>query len=198
MLLWNTDIDALDLDSHWHELSALRQQQVCRYKYDRGRKLCAGAFLLLRQGLKCEYGITDIPAIGYQKHGKPYLLDYPYIHFSWSHSGNAVVCAIDTQPIGIDMEDMTAHNRRKLDSLIEYTMNESEQQLIASQENRLIAFLQLWTQKEAVVKLTGEGITNNMQDILTRNTARLTTDIKDNRYIFSSAKGESFEFKGIK
>ncbi len=36
--------------------------------------------------------------------GKPYLKDYPSIHYNISHTKGAIVCAIASNPIGIDIE----------------------------------------------------------------------------------------------
>lgn len=39
-----------------------------------------------------------------QEYGKPCIPDLPDAHFNISHSGRWVICAFDSQPIGIDIE----------------------------------------------------------------------------------------------
>ena len=83
------------------------------------------------------------------------------------------LCAIDSQPVGADVET----KRKITPSLIAYTMNETEQAEIASAPESLLAFLALWTKKEAVLKLTGEGIRNDLKTVLT-NTENVVFDTK--------------------
>jgi hypothetical protein len=43
-------------------------------------------------------------SFNYNDHGKPYVDSPPDTHFSISHSGSWTMCAIDNQPIGVDVE----------------------------------------------------------------------------------------------
>ena len=52
------------------------------------------------------------------------------------------------------------------ESLVRYTMNEAEVQQILQAERPDVAFIRLWTMKEARLKLTGEGIINDMKHAL--------------------------------
>ncbi|MCI8285178.1 MAG: 4'-phosphopantetheinyl transferase superfamily protein [Firmicutes bacterium] len=40
------------------------------------------------------------------KAGKPYLADYPDVYFSISHTRNIWICAVDSEPMGIDCEKL--------------------------------------------------------------------------------------------
>ena len=42
--------------------------------------------------------------IGIGEHGKPYLQDYPEVHFNLSHAGNRVMCVVSPEPAGCDIE----------------------------------------------------------------------------------------------
>ena len=104
-------------------------------------------------------------------------------HFSLSHCREAVACAIADKPCGIDIESA---GRKVSDSLIRYSMNEGEQAVIRESDDPQRTFLRLWTQKEALLKLKGTGIRDNMRDVLTDNA--YTIEIRENeRYILSVA-----------
>ena len=40
------------------------------------------------------------------QYGKPYLSEHPDFYFNISHSGEYVLCAIDNNPIGVDIEEV--------------------------------------------------------------------------------------------
>ena len=69
--------------------------------------------------------------------------------------------------------------------LIEY-MNADEVHQIQQAERHDVEFIKLWTQKEAVLKLSGEGISNHVKQVLVDHPASLTTVVSpDLRYIYS-------------
>lgn len=182
MLYLNDHLQDLDLDNALSQLSDQRREQALRYKHDLGQRTCAAAYLLLCQGLRAEYGITDKPVFAYGEHGKPFIVGHPEIHFNFSHCREAVVCFVSDRPVGIDVESKRSFS----DSLISYTMNAREEALIRASDNPPLEFIRLWTRKEAVVKLTGDGIKNNMREILERDDVHIQTVVSDDsRYVYS-------------
>lgn len=182
------------------ELPQWRREKVEAIKHDTGRRQSLLAYRLLCQGLREEYGIMEPPTFTYGEHGKPYIKikneklkvkngSAPY--FSLSHCREAVACIIDDRPCGIDIEST---GRKISDSLIRYAMNDEEQQMIHHSpsgemgEGRL--FLQLWTQKEAVLKLIGTGIRDTMKDVLTDCPHKLET-YETERWVISIATSPS-------
>ena len=166
------------------ELPEWRRNQVLAYKNDAGRRQSLLAYRLLCQGLSEEYGITEQPTFTYGEHGKPYIMDSetaPF--FSLSHCREAVCCVIDDRPCGIDIESA---NRHVSDSVIRYSMNEGEQALIRESDDPQRTFLRLWTQKEALLKLLGTGIRDNMRDILSAHSYAIESK-ENERYILSVA-----------
>ena len=59
MIYINDNIDAFDVEAALPLLSDERREQTLRFRFERGRKTCAAAYLLLCEGLKKEYGITE-------------------------------------------------------------------------------------------------------------------------------------------
>lgn len=166
MYLVRDDIAELDEQQTNKLILALpdwRREAALKYKHLAGRRESATAYLLLLEALKQQYGVNQPPHYVIGTHGKPSLLEYPHIHFNTSHCHTAVICAVCDTPIGVDIE----RRRCIKDSLINHTMNEEEKERIKKSNDREMEFLRLWTAKEAVVKLSGEGIRDNIRDILT-------------------------------
>ena len=155
-------IDGFDLEAALQQISEQRREQALRFKFERGRRECVLAYLLLKKGLHELYGITENPLFEYGEHGKPSIVGHPEIHFSLSHCREAVVCVVSDRPVGIDVESVVRYK----EGLVAYTMNEQERQQIATAQQPDVAFTRLWTMKEARLKLTGEGITDDLKEAL--------------------------------
>ena len=162
MIYLNDHLNTLDLETTLPLLSAQRREQALKYKHDQGRRTCVAAYLLLCEGLKREYGITKPPVFGYGEHGKPYIIGEEHIYFNMSHCREAAICAIAPYPIGIDIESVRPCN----ESLIDYTMNEQEAHSIKEAEHPELAFTRLWTMKEAILKMSGVGISHDLKNTL--------------------------------
>ena len=184
MIYINENTDELDIETALSEVSAQRREKALKFRHEKGRRLSLAVYLLLKKGLREEFGITENPVFSYSPEGKPFLPDHPDIHFSFSHSGTVALCAIDRVPVGADVEVP----RKITPELTTYTMNDEEVSRITASEDPQMAFLSLWTKKEAVLKLTGEGIRNNMKNVLTDSDTYLIETVTTKNYIFSIAR----------
>jgi len=162
MIYLNDDIEHFDWQAALPLLSEQRREQCLRFKHEQGRKTCAAAYLLLCEGLRKEYGIEEPPVFEYGEHGKPSIVGHPEIHFNMSHCKEAAICVLSDNPVGVDIESI----RRYSESLARYTMSDAEMERILQAECPEEEFIRLWTQKEAVLKLSGEGIRNDMKHVL--------------------------------
>ena len=111
-------------------VSEQRRQQALRYSHTFGRFCCLKSYLMLLELLSAVYPELDTskPEFGYTAQGKPFLLARPDIHFSISHTKNAILVAISDAPIGVDIEAF----RSPSEALIARTMNATEQAAIAT------------------------------------------------------------------
>lgn len=139
-----------------------RREQALRYKHLQGKKECAIGYIELLRGLRECFGINEMPTFAYNEHGKPYLPEYPNIHFSISHCKEAVGCFIYDKPCGLDIERI----RKATEDLVCHTMNPKEAESIFSNPYPDLAFTRLWTQKEALLKLVGTGIIDDLHSVL--------------------------------
>lgn len=182
MVYLNDDIANFDFEAALPLLSEQRREQALKFKHEQGRKTCAAAYLLLCEGLRKEYGITEKPVFEYGEHGKPFILGHPEIHFNMSHCREAAICAISETPVGIDVECI----REYRESLLHYTMNDDEIAQIQHSSNPALTFIRYWTMKEAVLKLSGEGLRNDIKTVLVGFPNKIQTIVNEPRgYVYS-------------
>ena len=146
-----------------------RREKTLRFRYEQGRKECAFAYLLLCQALKEVYGITEQPSFSIGEHGKPELLFHSQcsmlnsqLFFNLSHCKHAIACVVSDHPVGIDVESIGRYN----ESLARHVLNDQEFALVQQASDPQLAFIRYWTQKEAIVKLTGRGIDDDLKNLL--------------------------------
>ena len=145
-----------------NSLPEWRREQALRYKQLQGRKECAIGYVELLRGLRERFDINEMPAFAYNEHGKPYLKEHPDIHFSISHCKEAVGCFVSNRPCGLDIERI----RTAKPDLVRHTMSPEEAEGIFSNPFPDVAFTRIWTQKEAVLKLKGTGIVDDLRSVL--------------------------------
>lgn len=177
--IWN-----FDLTEALQHISTQRREQALQFRHELGQRQCVLSYLLLKRALHEVYGIDENPLFSYGEHGKPFLTNHHDIHFNISHCKDAVACAIDDSPVGIDIESVGRYK----DELARYTMNDEEIAKIAAAEDPEVVFIELWTKKEAATKLVGTGITDNLKEILTRAECVIDTTVSnDRKYVWSVA-----------
>lgn len=91
---------------------------------------------------------------------KPHLIDVDgsIIRYNLSHSGDWIVLAIATLPIGADVEFIdTAFPYQ---DILEDNFSKEEVDHIGSSPERFFA---MWTRKEAILKATGQGLGDHLQ-----------------------------------
>ena len=186
MIYLDDDIAHFDFEAALPLLSRQRQTQALQFRFEQERKQCAMAYLLLCKGLREEYGITEPPLFAYGEAGKPYLPDHADIHFNISHCREAVVCALSDRPVGVDIECVREYDA----SLMDFTMNETEKEQILRSPHPDLAFIRLWTRKEAVLKCSGQGLVDDMRHVLDERPAELVTNTgPEGHYVYSICYG---------
>ena len=141
-----------------------QQAEALRFKHTFGQFATLKSYLLLKELLVDGRLVEpDDPLLfEYNSHGKPHLAEHPGIHFNISHCPNAIAVAVDDAPIGVDVERFVEPS----ESLLNYCMNDDEIHRVKEAEHPEQQFAALWTQKEALFKLRGTGITRELRDVL--------------------------------
>ena len=83
---------------------------------------------------------------------KPYFFSHPEIHFSLSHSEKLFSCAFSSVSVGHDVQ--YPRGNISVERIAGRYFCENERKLLGNGFD----FFELWCRKEAVVKLSGEGI----------------------------------------
>lgn len=153
----------LNLHSYQEMICSERLEQLQRKQpMDQIRSLSGD--LLVRKAMEA-WGITAIGPLQYHRteYGKPYLPDYSGFHFNVSHSGNWVLCAAASLPVGIDIQQ----ERPVKDALLRYTLSDQELKYVQTlpNEQKQTAFFDFWCLKEAYCKATGQGLLTPMRTV---------------------------------
>jgi 4'-phosphopantetheinyl transferase len=148
-------------------LSPDEQARARRFVFDQDRNKYVAARGILRV-LLARYLQVEPQQINffYGSQNKPYLVDNP-LFFNLAHSAKLVVYAVTgRRELGVDLEairpldDMDSIARRFF-APAEYTALHA-----APQPQRLRAFYNCWTRKEAFLKATGDGLTRPLNQFV--------------------------------
>lgn len=137
-----------------------RQDKINRFHFDKDKIISLFAEILMRNEISKELNIPfDEIVFGHGEHGKPYLLNNRDYHFSVSHSGNCIAFVGSEFSIGIDIEQISDGN---LD-IAKRFFTDNEFHFIQNNKEPKNAFYQIWTSKEAYVKMLGLGLSKGFQ-----------------------------------
>ena len=121
-----------------------------------GRELLLHGLNHLHQ-ISCNMHTLDT-LISISPSGKPYLKNYPDVHFNISHCNGLVACVFSKYPVGIDAE-LPSHFEK---FLIKKVLSSEEKYFFyktaITDKLQTQLFFRFWTLKEAYVKKTGTGI----------------------------------------
>jgi len=101
--------------------------------------------------------------------GKPFFQNMRDMHFNISHCDGMVLAAVSAAPIGLDVE--RTGRRRDFEAIARRFFHAEEADEVARAGVRgEEVFLRMWTAKEAMLKLSGRGISGGL------NLARISSD----------------------
>lgn len=160
--LWHIDLTAPPAKTGLVSLDAQERARAARFAFDVDRLRYQTAHVTMRTLLAQAAGLSDASAVrfAFNPFGKPLLANAPDCHFSLSHSGDVGLLAIDTtRPVGVDVE--VRRPLPELDGLARAHFTADECRALReapSADERLNAFLRIWTRKEAGLKAVGIGL----------------------------------------
>jgi len=176
--------DAQRFQQLYARVSAGRREKVDRLKLEKNKCLSLGAGALLEAALAAE-GLSDF-TMTTEHNGKPRLAHVQNVHFSISHAGTKVMCAVSDSEIGCDVERIAECNMQiakrffhagEYAALMQCRDRESQ--------NRL--FFRYWTLKESFMKATGLGFQLPLDAfciVLSDGTISVRQSVDDRAYYF--------------
>ena len=173
------DVSDLDLAKTYQYLSDERKEKVNSFRFDKDKRLSAGAYLLLMKLLD-EENIAQ-PAFGTGKYGKAYITNREDIYFNLSHSGKVVACAISDREVGVDVE----YNDPEIDlNIAKHYFFNTEYESIINSENPSDEFFKYWVLKESYMKYTGLGFNLALDEfeIMINEDIKLKNDENDLKF----------------
>lgn len=156
-----TDLSYLAEDGYraYAEQLPRRLSEFDAAKYKKGIVMSVCGELLARRLITRFTGVTDFEII--REKGKKPRVNIDGIDFSISHSGDIAAAVVSDAPCGADVQEI----RPVRDSLIERVCSPEEKKALSAYGDPSAEFIRLWTVKESYLKMTGEGITREMNSV---------------------------------
>ena len=156
------DIDDTEYEKAYREMTAPRRERVERMRGLDNKKCTLAGEIIAKKLLLEEYGIEK-PKITIDQKGKPKTDGN--VHFSISHCESIVVCAVDNETVGIDIERMRPIKYKLIkrvctDTELQYVMGDRNGDALCERPDIITRFFEIWTAKEAYFKKLGIGITD--------------------------------------
>ena len=167
-----------------------RQKKAMSFKFPKGQMQSLGVGLLLHKACEDAGIVGADERVAYGENEKPYLADFPDVHFNLSHSGERVMCVLSPFDVGCDVEIIKGDRGR----LAERFFKPEESAWIKhfeTLEKKSEAFYRLWTLKECYMKVTGRGL-SLMPDMFA-----LHMDELENVTLFHDGKRPEYSFREI-
>lgn len=184
--LYAADVDKLAdpelFRSAFDLLDEKRKEKTERLRFEKDKRLCAGAGLLIRTALLDMAGMDprNIP-FEYGEHEKPYIAGSDNVFFNISHSGDMVICAVGGCEVGCDIEEI----KPPKSNVAERFFSEEERNFVKAGGDD--AFFRIWTLKESFMKATGLGLSLSMRDFsINMGPAGITVEqnVDSRKYLF--------------
>jgi 4'-phosphopantetheinyl transferase len=170
--VWWIALEAPTGEDLAHLLTPAEQERASRFHFEEDRwrfqigRAATRRILGTYLGLPPENIGIDLDPFGKPELNAATVPAARRVHFNLSHSGNWILAAFARSfPVGIDVEEVRAE--RVTEHLIGHIMGEREQGLLQglSGEQRVAAFFNCWTSKEALLKGLGLGLSERLRAI---------------------------------
>ena len=151
-------------------LSVEERERASRFRFDlhRNRFITGRGWIRLLLGSYLKMAPEQINFC-YGDHGKPAVAkecDHKGLHFNLAHSDAIALAGVTPMgPLGLDVERVRV--LKDVGELVQRFFSARENSIFQelSPEQKNVAFFNLWTRKEAWLKATGQGISQNLNRV---------------------------------
>ena len=153
------------IQDHLPGFSSGFQQKIHKYRRWEDAQLSLLGRLLLKHGFNALNEPYYDNFLDFNKYNKPFFRNHR-IRFNISHSGNLTTCALtENTDIGIDVEFLDEVNIQDF----KFQMTPEEWNRISSSLDPNLTFFDYWTQKEAIIKAYGLGLSLSLNSFIVLN-----------------------------
>jgi len=183
------DFQDKELDVFYSNMNPLSKQKINKYKnLSHKKQSIIGEYLLSKLLNKYSISYSDA-SFFYLESGKPIITNYP-IYYSISHSSDKVIATISNHLIGVDIEKI---RNVSLSTIHQFANKEEEEYILSSKKNQKKRLFEIYTLKEAYVKMMGLSIlqlkdvsfTVQNNDVFCSDTSCQAHLYYQNNYVFS-------------
>ena len=145
-------------------LTSTELQRAKRYHFekDRNRFIICRSILKILLAEQIGLEVYEI-SIDIHPNKKPYLSSHPSVFFNVSHAGEYALIAIGKNIVGVDVEKVDQDY--DYSETIPHIFNKTEIDILSATTDLKRTFFKFWTRKEAIVKATGIGISDDFAQI---------------------------------
>jgi len=120
---------------------------------------------------------------------KPYF-NQSILKFSLSHAGKLSVAVLGDIPVGIDIELLD--KSKDTSKLISRFFNDEEKEVLQNSSDTALTFYSMWTKKEALSKISGEGLSSvSKQNSISGFSRQYVLNLQNETYIMSVCAAKS-------
>lgn len=170
-----------------------RHDRFIHYKKYEAKKACVFGYLVFLYGFRHLYNQSGFPDFDISQSGKPYLKEYPHIHFNISHCNGGACCFFADSPVGIDIQE----KRKFPKSILRKVCNKDELNAIENSDDYFLEFCKIWSQKESISKITGDGIFRDIINLPSNDCTFFTKYIEPDKYLTASSYDKAVDFSII-
>lgn len=160
-----------------------QQKIINNFHFKIDRKIYLYSKILVNATI-CKEGNLSSKELTYSTncYGKPFVNNFPDIHFNLSHTRNAVAVAILDKSVGVDVEKI-----RTADLDIAQRCFTSQEYSYITETDIDYRFFEIWTKKEAYTKYIGKGLSIplNSFNVLEKNLSNMFKTYLCDNYIIS-------------